>query len=455
MSLIKSNKKFWLGLVSVFLAFLVYFILPDNCPEAAKRTAFIFVLAAFFWAFEIIPIYATSLIVVLLLILLLTRPDGVMGMDKNGYQMFLVPISSPVIMLFLGGFLLSAALTKYGVDSFLATKLLKTFGAKPFYLLLGFSFTAAFLSMWISNTATAAMMFALLAPILWQFDKDDGFPKALVLSIAFGCNIGGIVTPIGSPPNAIAIGFLIDYGENISFIKWMIHTLPFAIIILFFSTYVLNKLFPSKNNKVELQIETESTLKPKSTWIILIALFTVFLWLTGFFPESVVALLAAGMLVAGGFLDEKDIRGIDWHILILMWGGLALGVGVMESGLSHWLVNSPIFGGHGFILLVIFSLLAVVLSSFISNTAAATLLLPIIMSMDDELKLLIAFSVALSCSFAMAFPISTPPNAMAFSTDVIKSGDMLKSGVIVSIFAITLVLLGLRFVLIPLYNLIG
>lgn len=455
MSLIKSKIKLLLGIVSVLLAFLVYFALPENCPEAARRTAFVFVLAAFFWAFEIIPIYATSLVVVLLLILLLTKPGGIMDMDQNGYQIFLVPISSPVIMLFFGGFLLSAALTKYGVDSFLATKLLRVFGNKPFYLLLGFSFTAAFLSMWVSNTATAAMMFALLAPILWQFDKDDGFSKALVLSIAFGCNIGGIATPIGSPPNAIAIGFLIDYGENISFIKWIIYTVPFAIIILYFSTYVLNKLFPSKNNTVELQIEAVNSLKPKSTWVILIALFTVFLWLTGLFPESVVALLAAGMLIAGGFLDEKDIRGIDWHILILMWGGLALGVGVMESGLSMWLVNLPLFSGHGFILLVIFSVLAVILSSFISNTAAATLLLPIIMSIDDEYKLLIAFSVALSCSFAMAFPISTPPNAMAFSTKAINSGDMFKSGILVSIFALILVLLGLKFVVIPIYQLIG
>lgn len=152
----------------------------------------------------------------------------------------------------------------------------------------------------------------------------------------------------------------------------------FCNYILYFSTYILNNLYPSKNNKVELQIETESTLKPNSIWVIIIALFTVFLWLTGLFPESVVALLAAGMLIVGGFLDEKDIRGIDWHLLILMWGGLALGVGVMESGLSAWLVGLPIFPGHGF---------------------------------------------------------------------------MLKSGFIVSIFAIIVLLLGLRFILIPLYNL--
>lgn len=110
------------------------------------------------------------------------------------------------------------------------------------------------------------------------------------------------------------------------------------------------------------------------------------LWLTGLFPESVAARLAAGTLIAGGFLDESDVRSIDWHILILMWGGLALGVGVQESGLSAWLVSLPIFGGHGFLLVIIFSVLAVLLSSFISNTAA-TLLLPIVMSIDDELKI--------------------------------------------------------------------
>ena len=453
MGQIKSRKKFWLGLFSVLLAFTVYMVLPESCPEAARRTAFVFVLAAFFWAFEIIPVYATSLVVVLMLIILLTKPDGVLGMDKNGYQVFLVPAASPVIMLFLGGFLLSAALSKYGIDKVMATRLLHVFGKKPYALLLGFSFTAAFLSMWISNTATAAMMFALITPVVARFDPDDGFPKALVLSIAFGCNIGGIVTPIGSPPNAIAIGFLSDYGVNVSFISWIIHTLPFAIIILFFSTFLLYKLFPSKKDSINLEIETDDKIGGSSIWVASIAVFTVFLWLTGLFPESVVALLAAGALVAGGFLDENDIKNIDWQILLLMWGGLALGVGMQKSGLSDWLVSMPLFEGHGYELLIVFSVVGLALSTFISNTAAANLLLPIVMSIDDESKILIAFSVALSCSFAMAFPISTPPNAIAFSTKVINSKDMLISGTIVSIFALVLVLLGLKLVIIPIYGL--
>jgi len=454
MGQIKSRKKFWLGLFSVLLAFTVYMVLPESCPEAARRTAFVFVLAAFFWAFEIIPVYATSLVVVLMLIILLTKPDGVLGMDKNGYQVFLVPAASPVIMLFLGGFLLSAALSKYGIDKVMATRLLHIFGKKPYALLLGFSFTAAFLSMWISNTATAAMMFALITPVVARFDPDDGFPKALVLSIAFGCNIGGIVTPIGSPPNAIAIGFLSDYGVNVSFISWIIHTLPFAIIILFFSTFLLYKLFPSKKDSINLEIETDDKIGGSSIWVASIAVFTVFLWLTGLFPESVVALLAAGALVAGGFLDENDIKNIDWQILLLMWGGLALGVGMQKSGLSDWLVSMPLFEGHGYELLIVFSVVGLALSTFISNTAAANLLLPIVMSIDDESKILIAFSVALSCSFAMAFPISTPPNAIAFSTKVINSKDMLISGTIVSIFALVLVLLGLKLVIIPIYGLL-
>jgi sodium-dependent dicarboxylate transporter 2/3/5 len=454
MGQIKSKKKFWLGLFSVLLAFTVYMVLPESCPEAARRTAFVFVLAAFFWAFEIIPVYATSLVVVLMLIILLTKPDGVLGMDKNGYQVFLVPAASPVIMLFLGGFLLSAALSKYGIDKVMATRLLHIFGKKPYALLLGFSFTAAFLSMWISNTATAAMMFALITPVVARFDPDDGFPKALVLSIAFGCNIGGIVTPIGSPPNAIAIGFLSDYGVNVSFISWIIHTLPFAIIILLFSTFLLYRLFPSKKDSINLEIGTDDKIGGSSIWVASIAVFTVFLWLTGLFPESVVALLAAGALVAGGFLDENDIKNIDWQILLLMWGGLALGVGMQKSGLSDWLVSMPLFEGHGYELLIVFSVVGLALSTFISNTAAANLLLPIVMSIDDASKILIAFSVALSCSFAMAFPISTPPNAIAFSTKVINSKDMFISGTIVSIFALVLVLLGLKLVIIPIYGLL-
>jgi len=455
MDQIGSTKKYWLGLASVALAFIVYFALPESCPEAAKRTAFIFVLAAFFWAFEVIPVYATSLVVVLMLIILLAKPGGVLGMDNSGYQIFLVPVASPVIMLFFGGFLISAALSKYGIDKVLATKLLGIYGNKPHSLLLGFSFTAAFLSMWISNTATAAMMFALITPLLARFDPDDGFPKALVLCIAFGCNIGGIATPIGSPPNAIAIGFLTDYGVNVSFLLWIVLTLPFAVVILAFTTFILSRLFPSKEKMIVLNIESEGSLKRSGVWVSAITLFTVFLWLTGLFPESVVALLAAGALIAGGFLDEQDIKNIEWQILILMWGGLALGVGMQTSGLSDWIVSMPLFEGLGFELLIVFSALGIFLSTFISNTAAANLLLPIVMSVEDESKILIAFSVALSCSLAMAFPITTPPNAMAFSTKVINSGNMFKAGMIISIFALAIILLGLRFVIIPIYNLIG
>jgi sodium-dependent dicarboxylate transporter 2/3/5 len=138
-----------------------------------------------------------------------------------------------------------------------------------------------------------------------------------------------------------------------------------------------------------------------------------------------------------------------------MWGGLALGVGMQTSGLSDWIVSMPFFEGLGFELLIVFSALGIFLSTFISNTAAANLLLPIVMSVEDESKILIAFSVALSCSLAMALPITTPPNAMAFSTKVINSGNMFKAGMIISIFALAIILLGLRFVIIPIYNLIG
>ena len=234
-----SPRNIKLGILSLFIAGFVYLALPETCLEPARRTAFIFVLAALFWAFEIIPLYATSLGVVLMLILGLARPGGVLDMDQNGYKIFLLPFSSPVVMLFFGGFMLAAAMHKYGVDHLLAKWLLKLFGNRPYFVMLGFMVTTACLSMWLSNTATAAMMIVMVGPLLSCLDSDDAFRKALALSIPFGANIGGIGTPVGTPPNAIAVGILSDHGIHLNFLSWMLMAVPLASVILILTSVIL------------------------------------------------------------------------------------------------------------------------------------------------------------------------------------------------------------------------
>jgi len=157
LSMNEKSKKILAGVIALVVAVIVYKFLPESCPEAGRRAAFVFVVAAAFWALEVIPLYATSLVVILLQILLLGKPGGVLGMDENGYTIFFAPFSSPVIMLFFGGFILAIAMQKYRIDRLVAGKLLHLFGKKPYHIMFGFMLTTAFLSVWLSNTATTAI----------------------------------------------------------------------------------------------------------------------------------------------------------------------------------------------------------------------------------------------------------------------------------------------------------
>jgi sodium-dependent dicarboxylate transporter 2/3/5 len=445
-----NNKNFWKAVITLIIAFLVYTIIPDSCPEAGKRTAFVFVVAALFWALEIIPLYATSLVVVVSLILLIAQPGGPLGLDRGGYKEFLIPFASPVIMLFFGGFILAAALHKYNIDSKIAKRLLRVFGKKPVMIMLGFMLTTAFLSMWMSNTATTAMMLIMIMPLLGQLKPDDPFKKGLVLAIPFGANIGGVGTPVGTPPNAIALGIMSDQGIQINFLTWMIMAVPLVIIMLAITCFILYFMFKPQEKELNLELPPLNKVGWRARGVIIIALITIALWLTSGLhktPEALVALIGAGLYFVFGLLDKEDIKHIDWDILVLMWGGLALGQAMEMSGLTEWIVNAPLFEQHGFLLMTLFCILGVALSTFMSNTAAANLLIPVAISIPGESPIFLAIAVALSCSFAMALPISTPPNAMAFSTNVIQSKDMVKAGTLTSIIAIIFVIFGAKFII--------
>jgi sodium-dependent dicarboxylate transporter 2/3/5 len=447
------SKNFWKAVVTFIIAYLVYLFLPVpesfEFAEASRRTAFVFVIAGMFWALEIIPLYATSLVSVVLLILLLTRPGNPLLEIEGGYKAFLLPFASPVIMLFFGGFILAAALHKYNIDSKIAKRLLRVFGQNPLAIMMGFMLTTAFLSMWMSNTATTAMMLIMIMPLLGQLKKGDPFKKALVLAIPFGANIGGVGTPVGTPPNAIAIGILTENGIKIDFLTWMMMAVPLTIIMLIIVCAILYFMFKPQSKTINLELPPVKPMGWRARGVVIISLFTIALWLTAGIhkiPEALVALIGAGLFFALGLLDKEDIKHIDWDVLVLMWGGLALGQAMEASKLTEWIVSFPIFN-NGEMLLGIFCILAMILSTFMSNTAAANLLIPIAISIPGENPIYLALAVALSCSFAMALPISTPPNAMAFSTNVIESKDMLKAGTISSLIAVVFVILGAKFII--------
>ncbi len=438
-------------IVTLIVAFAVYFFIPAD--EPARRVAFIFVFAALSWAMEIFALYATSLLVVLLSIFSLTQPEGgILDLGRSGFQQFLNPFASATIMLFFGGFVLATALNKYEIDRLIASRLMRVFGRRPFWIMIGLMGTTAFLSMWMSNTATAAMMIAMVRPLYEQLDRNDPFRTGLVLSIPFSANIGGIGTPVGTPPNAIALGILAqqDPPVYLSFVKWMTMAVPLAIILLTLTAAILFFLFRPKHKEVDLQIKTSSNIDFKSKAVIAISMLTVLLWLTSEFhklPESVVGLLGAGLFAATGLLNKEDFKRLDWDVLILMWGGLTLGRAMDMSGLSEWIVNLPIFSYEGFILFAIATFMAIFMSTVMSNTATAALLIPIIIVLPGADPIMLAIMVALACSFAMALPVSTPPNAIAFASNIIRSQDMLKAGSIISIISLIVMLAGYRIVL--------
>ncbi len=443
-----TNKQWLKALGVIVLAFVCYLVFPESAGEGARRMVFIFVFAALFWALEIVPLYATSFLVVLLEVFLLARPGGVLGMEPSGYKTFLLPFGSPIIMLFLGGLTIASALHKYKVDHFIAEKLIALFGNKPYFIMCGFMVTTAFLSMWMSNTATTAMMISMITPVLGHINHDDPYKKGIVLSIPFAANIGGIGTPVGTPPNAIALGILADYGINLSFTSWMLMAIPLVVILLFLASVVIYFLFPPKNKEFNLHLKLEEPLTHEAKLSGAIAVVTVLLWLTSSFhklPSAVVALTAVCLFFSFHLLKQDDFKRIDWDVLVLMWGGLSLGKGLGVSGLTEWIVQLPVFDQTGIILVISFSILGLFVSTFMSHTATANLLIPIVLAIPGQNIIFLAVTIALACSFAMALPISTPPNAIAFSTNALRINDMLKAGAIISVIAFALLMMGFQF----------
>jgi sodium-dependent dicarboxylate transporter 2/3/5 len=371
--------------------------------------------------------------------------------DLVDYRLLMASFADPVIMLFLGGFVLAISASKVGLDIFLARVMLKPFGTKPKYVLLGFLIVIGMLSMFMSNTATAAMMLAFLTPVLKTLPENGGGRTSLAMSIPIAANIGGMGTPIGTPPNSIAIGQLGQLGINIGFDTWMIRMVPVVIVMLLISWQVLIRLFPFKAKSIEIKIEGECN-KDINYWTVTVTfLLTILLWMTGELTHinaNVVALVPFAVFAFTGIFKRADFAKIDWHVLWMVAGGFALGTALNKTGLAAAMVASfPFSEWSVVVVLIVSGLLGYVLSNFIANSSAANLLVPILAvvgtAMADNLAVYggvttLLVCVAASTSFAMLFPISTPPNAIASSTGLIKTHDMTLVGIIVGVIGLIL-----------------
>ncbi len=466
----KFNVKYCVLLPIVLIVTIFLLAVPttffgiDGLTVVQQRVIALFVFSALMWMFEIIPNWTTSLLVIVFALLTISNKGiGFLCKPEAGqlvdYKALMAAFADPVVMLFMGGFVLAIMAEKYGLDVTMARVLLAPFGTKPKKVLLGFLIVISVFSMFMSNTATAAMMLAFLAPVLAVLPKDDKGRIGLSLAIPVAANLGGIGTPIGTPPNATAVRFLADGGYEINFVTWMEHMIPYVIVMIFLAWILLQFFFPFKSDKVVLEIPESKHKKDWKTTVVWITfLGTILLWMTEqvhHINSNVVALVPLGVLTACGIFTKDDIKEINWSVLWLVAGGFALGTALQGTGLAKVLIGAIPFGSMSVVLVfIVAGFVCYFLSNFISNSATAALLIPILIvvaaGMADPsaannasflaaggARAMIVF-IAVCASIAMCFPISTPPNAIAASTGLVETKDMLKVGLIIGVIGFVL-----------------
>lgn len=461
-----NKKKCILFFVSFILTVIVWnlpstFFGIDGLTTVQQRVIAIFVMAVMLWLTEAIPAWATSVTIIFVLLFFVSNSSFKFMQGSEGqYGQLLDSVgimacfADPTIILFLGGFILAIAATKSGLDVWMAKVMIKPFGKKSENVLLGFMLITGIFSMFISNTATAAMMLTFLTPVFKALPANGKGRIALTMAIPIGANLGGMGTPIGTPPNAFAYKVLNDpTGMNldISFGHWMAVMVPLVIVLLIIAWFLLRKLFPFSQKTIELHIEGDVKHNWRSVVVGATFFVTIVLWIFGKqvgINANTVAMLPIAVFAFSGVISAKDLQQIDWGVIWMVAGGFALGLAMNGTGLAKVAVESIPFGSWSpIVILIISGLVCYFLSNFISNTATAALLIPILSvvcsGMGDKLNIIggdptILVGIAVAASAAMSLPISTPPNAIAYSTGLINQKDMAKTGIIVGVTTLAL-----------------
>ena len=421
-------KKLW-ELLSIVVVTVIIWNLPtstfgiDGLTVVQQRIIAIFVFATLSWLTECIPAWATSLSIMTIMCVTVSKNAfGVFKHDGVGDLLdskeIMASFADPIIMLFLAGFILAIAASKSGLDTLLARNLIKPFGKKSENVLLGFLLITGLFSMFISNTATAALMLTFL------------------LNDPAGLNM------------------------NIDFFHWMAFMTPLVIILLIISWRIILHFFPFTQKTIHLKIDGEVH-RGWRMWVVIITfIITILLWVipkdvTGI-DTNTVSMLPMGIFAITGVITAKDLQEINWSVIWMVAGGFAIGLGMNGSGLADAAIESIPFGNWSPIaILAISGLICYFLSNFISNTATAALLVPILAvvcrGMGDKLGGIggtstILIGIAIAASTAMCLPISTPPNAIAYSTGLVKQNEMLKVGLTCGLISLILGYLLLYFI---------
>ncbi len=464
----------------VFILFILFFDLKPGHSEVTY-TAAVALLMAIWWITEALPLAATALLPMVLFPLF-----GVMSGKAVAPQYF-----NYIIFLFMGGFLVALAMERWNLHRRIALRILLSFGVHPTRILLGFMAATAFLSMWISNTATTMMMVPIAMAIIWKLEESLGeevvhrYAVGVFLGIAYAASVGGVATLVGTPPNAAFVQiFAIQFPQapEISFSAWFVFALPLALVFLIVIWMALAWLFPAPKEgfKVDPEIFRSQLreLGPMTyqEWVVLIDfVLLAALWLfradfhfgdlvipgwarlfakPGFINDGVVSIAMAVLLFiiparspkAARIMDWKTARKLPWQIIILFGGGFALAAGFKESGLSEWvgLQMQGLAGVPPILMIALVALLITFLTELTSNTATAQILLPLLASLSVAIKvhpLFLMIPGTIACSFAFMLPVATPPNAIVFGAERMEMKDMVKTGFILNFIGVFLLTL--------------
>lgn len=465
-----------IGLFTGPLAFLLIlcFFHPEGLSEQGVAVLASTAWIAIWWITEALPLAATSLLPIVLIPL---AGGGSLKETVSGY-------SHPFIFLFLGGFILAIAVEKWGLHKRIALNIIRKAGTDKKRIILGFMLATAFLSMWISNTATAVMMLPIGLAIISQLGDDTADEKAkkkfgiaLMLGIGYSASIGGIATLIGTPPNLMLAGVIQQtYGVELSFLDWLKIGLPFAAVMLFIAWKYLTRYALSaetnaasaKTLNIKEQLTALGTMSREEKLVLIVFTLTAFAWVTRSFllqpllpalNDSIIAIAAALVLFTlpssqpgKRLLSWEDVLRLPWGILLLFGGGISLAVAFDGSGLAEWIgAQLQALGGIPlFLLIVVLVTIVNFLTEITSNTATTAVILPILAPMalvvdTHPFVLMTAAAMAASCAFML--PVATPPNAIVFGSGYLEMKDMIRFGFWLNLISIALMVLVVYFLL--------
>jgi len=449
-SVFRNNKQLFYFLGSLLSALaLTWLVQEPSYTQAQTYVLFLLLFSVALWLTEAVPPFAVGLFIIAYLAF--TLGHKIFSSNPMDIKVYVNTFSSSVIWLMMGGFFLASAMTKTKLDADLIQITMKVCGTSPKRVLFGLMMVTMVFSMLISNTATTAMVIAALMPLLIKLGKGSSTGKALILGIPIAATTGGMGTLIGSPPNAIAAGVLTNTGHSMDFLVWIYYGLPLTLFLTLLSWWVLVKLFMKEeetillSNIVEKKSTTSKEARGKRITVVVILSVTLILWLSSpihNLAASAVSVVPLVFLPLAGILKGEDIRAIGWDTLLLVAGGLALGTGLQQTGLLELYAGkiATLQVPH----VIFFFLLAYVtmlFSNIMSNTATATVLIPLGMAILPQYSIQVAMIIGLSASTALFLPVSTPPNAIAYSTGLIDQKDLRIGGSLIGLLGPAIIVL--------------